>query len=325
MNRRQLLQALASIAPACAWPGARAQDAAFPSKPIRLISGSVPGTLVDQAARLYAERMATYLKQPVVIEYVSGASSLLAVRQVLKSPPDGHTLLVAANTLVTVPHINSKAGYVVKDFAAVGEMVRSPVLLVTSASSPYKTLADLIAAARKEPGRIGYGSSGIGTTNHLAVELLARQASISFNHIPYKGIAAAVPDVVAGRLGFLMGTATSVVELIKSGALRALAISSDKRSPQFASVPTLKELGYPGATFELWIGALAPAGISRAVRSRLGDAMEAARADPELVKRLEAAGQEISAVRTPDQFEAVLRADEERLQKVIKDANITGS
>jgi tripartite-type tricarboxylate transporter receptor subunit TctC len=322
MNRRRVLRYLAGLAPATAGLYAVAQDNAFPNKPIRMVASSVPGTLTDVAARLYAERMAAYLRQPVVVENVAGASSLLAVRQVLKAPADGYTLLVSASTLVTTPHVNPKAGYAVTDFSAVGEMVRSPVLLVTSATSPYKTLRELLTAAGKAPASISYGSSGIGTTNHLAAELLARQANVKFTHVPYKGIAAAVPDVVAGRVGFLMGTATSVIELMKSGSLRCLAISSDKRSPQFPDIPTLKELGYPNASFELWIGAVAPAGIPRDVRTRLGAAMEAARNDPELVRRLEAAGQEISAVRTPEQFESVLRADEERFRKVVKEANI---
>jgi tripartite-type tricarboxylate transporter receptor subunit TctC len=301
--------------------GAHAQVAAFPTKPIRLLVGTVPGTLVDQVSRLYADKMSTYLKQPVVVENVSGASSLLAVRQVLKST-DGYTLLGVANTLVTVPHVSPKSGYAVKDFAAIGEMVRSPVVLVTGGSSPYKSLAELIAAAKKEPGHITYGSSGVGTTNHLAVELLSRQAGVSFSHVPYKGITAAVPDVSAGRVGFLAGTATSVSELMKTGALRALAISSDKRSHQFPDLPTLKELGYPGATYELWVGVVATAGIPRAAKDRLAEAMEAARNDPDVVKRLEAAGQEISAVRTPAQFDTVLRTDEEKFRKLIKDANI---
>ncbi len=266
--------------------------------------------------------MSAYLKQTIVVEDVAGARSLLAVRQLLRAPADGYTLLAAANTLVTAPYINPRAGYAIKDLVGVGEMVRSPLLVVTSGSSPFKTLPELIAAAKKNPGQITYGSSGVGTTNHLAVELLARQAGVKFSHIPYKGIAATVPDVAAGRVGFLMGAATSTAPLMKSGALRALAIRSEKRSPQFPDIPTLKELGYPDATFEIWIGLVARAGIPPAVRGRLGNAMEAARADQELVRLVRASGQEISAVRTPDEFDAELRADEERLRKVIKEANI---
>jgi len=244
------------------------------------------------------------------------------VRQLLKAPADGHTLLVMANTLVTVPHLNPKAGYGIKDFTAIGEMSRSPELLVTGGSSPFRSLADLVGAAKKAPGQISFGSSGLGTTTHLPVEMLARSAGITLNHVPYKGIAAAVPDVVAGRVNFLMGAPTSLIELMKSGGLRPLAISSDKRSPAFPDVPTLRELGYPEATFEIWLGAVGPAGIPKAVKDRLGDAMEAARTSPDIIARFATLGQEISAVRTPDQFEAVMRADEEKLGKLIKSANI---
>lgn len=320
-TRRRILGAMAAL-PA-AWSVSAQENTPLPNRPLRLLAGSVPGTLVDHAARLYADKMAAFLKQPVVVENVAGASSLLAVRQLLKAPADGTTLLAAANTIVTVPHVNAKAGYAVKDLAALGEMVRSPVLLAVRGAAPYRTLAEFLDAARKRPGELTYGSSGVATTNHLAVELLARSAGVKFSHIPYKGIAAAVPDVVAGRVDFMMGTATSIVGLMKTGALRALAISSDRRSPQFPDVPTLREAGHPDATFEIWIGIVGAAGIPRVARARLGEAMEAARNDAGVVRDLQAAGQEISAVRTPEQFDAVLKADEERLRRVIREANIS--
>lgn len=322
MNRRKLLRYFATLLPASTWLSASAQDDAFPSRPVRIIAGSGSGTLVDQAARVYADKMSAHLKQPVVVENVAGAASLLAIRQVLKAPADGYTILVAATTLVTLPYLNAKAGYAVRDFAPLGEMVRSPVILVASAASSFKSVADIVAAAKTDPGRISFGSSGVGTTNHLPVEMLAQHAGVSFTHVPYKGIAAAVPDVAAGRVSFLMAAATSVSELIRSGALRPLAISAGKRSPKFPDVPTLKELGYPDASFELWIGAVVAAGTPRAATARLADAMEAARNHPDVLARFEALGQEISAVRTPEQFETVLRADEQRLSKLIKAAGI---
>lgn len=320
--RRKLLQYLATVALPSTLFVAHAQDAAFPSKPIRIIVSSGAGTLTDQSARFYAEKMSAYLKQPIVIENIAGASSLLAYRQLLKAPADGYTLLSTANTLVIMPHLNSKAGYALKNFSGVGEMVRSPHLLVTSGASPFKSLPELIAAAKKNPENITYGISGVGTTNHISVELLAHHAGVKFSHVPYKGIAMAIPDVVAGRVNFMNAASNSVAELMKTGALRALAISSEKRSPQFPNIPTVKELGYPEATFEIWIGLVAPAGIPPLVKARLGEAMEAARADQDIVRRVATAGQEISEVKTPDQFEAVLRADEEKFRKLIKDANI---
>jgi len=299
-----------------------AAESSFPSKPLRLIHGSVPGTLVDTAARLYAERMSAYFKQPVVVEPISGATTVIAIRNAIKAPADGHTLLVGATTLVVLPHTHARAGYATRDFTPIGEMVRSPLVLVTSGSSPYTSLSELIAAAKKSPERITYASGGVGTTNHLAAALLTRQAGVKLTHVPYKAIGAAVPDVTAGRVDFLMSAPNSVAELMKSGMLRALAISSEKRSPAFPQFPTFREAGYPDATYEIWIGAVGPAGIPAPVRARLGEAMEAARNDPSLVKRVEALGQTISAVRTPAQFEAVMRADEEKLRTLVKEMNI---
>ncbi|HSW16888.1 MAG TPA: tripartite tricarboxylate transporter substrate binding protein [Ramlibacter sp.] len=321
MNRRNLISLAAAIVAAVPLL-ASAQDA-FPTKPIRILVGTAPGALADIASRLYAERMSTFLKQPVLVDNVAGAATLLASRQTAKANPDGYTLHVNANTLVTVPHVNNKAGYSLKDFTGVGELVRSPALLVVSAQAPFKTLGELVAAAKAQPGAISYASGGMGTTSHLPVELLAREAGVKLTHTPYKGVAAAVPDVTAGRVSMMMATSTSTGELIKSGALRPLAISSEKRSPAFPNVPTFKELGYPEASFEIWIGMVAPAGIPRAVKARLGEAMEAARKDPQLVAKLQAAGQEISNVRTPEQYDAVLRREDERFGKLIKEAGIT--
>ncbi|HSW19499.1 MAG TPA: tripartite tricarboxylate transporter substrate binding protein [Ramlibacter sp.] len=322
MQRRQLLQYLAAAGPASSLAPAWAQDGGYPSKPVRLIVASAPGALLDSASRLYADRMAAVLKQPVVVDNVAGASSLLAARNVARGDADGYTLLTASNTLVTLPHLNAKAGYAMKEFAPVGEMARSPSILVAGSGTPFTSIADLVAHAKKRPDEITYASGGMGTTSHLPVELFARQAGIKLRHIPYKGISLAVPDVVAGRVDFLMGTPTSLAALIQAKSLRALAITSESRSPKFPEVPTFKELGLTDATYEIWVGVLAPAALPAAVQARLASAMEVARNDAAVKAKLEGMGQSISNVRTPAQFEAVLRADEERYRKLIKEANI---
>ncbi len=321
MNRRKLLQYLATLAPVAGVLPAQAQDA-FPSKTIRIVVSSAPGALLDVASRLYAERMSAHLKQSVVVENMPGGGALLAVRHVAKSAPDGYTLLAVANTFTTVPSLNPRAGYAVKDFAGVGEMARSPSLLVVSGASSFKSIADIVAAAKKGAGQVNYASGGLGTTSHLPVEVFSRQAGITLTHVPYKGNALAVPDVAANRVGFMMGTPTSLAELMKSGALRALAVTSETRSPRFPDVPTFKELGYPEVSFDIWVGLLAPVAIAKAVRTRLGDAIEFARKDPSLIARLDTMGQVISAVRTPEQFDHVLHQEEEKYRKIIKDANI---
>ncbi len=324
MDRRQLLKYLASLAPAAGVLSAHAQDV-FPSKPIRLIVTSSPGALLDAASRLYAERMTAVLKQPVVVENMTGAGGLLARRHVAKAPADGYTLLAAANTVTTIPHLNAGAGYSLKEFAAVGEMARSPSLLVVSSSSPFKSIADIVAAAKKGAGAVNYASGGIGTTSHLPVELFARQAGVKFTHVPYKGNAVAVPDVVANRVGFMMGTPTSLVELMKTGQLRALGITSEKRSPKYPDIPTFKEAGFDEATFDIWVGLLVAAATPKAIRQKIGDAMEAARGDAGIVARIDGMGQVISDIRTPDQFDKVLRDEDDKYRKLIKDANIVAS
>ncbi|VCU68385.1 Tripartite tricarboxylate transporter family receptor [Pigmentiphaga humi] len=323
MIRTRLLKSgIALWAAMCAVPSVHAQ-AAYPNRPVTLVVQSVPGAITDQMARLYGERMARVLGQPVLIENMGGAGGLLAFRRVARAEPDGYTLLVTVNTVLAQPHLSAKAGYAMKDFSAVGEMGRSSSLLVTSANSPYKSLADLIEAARKSPGTVSYGSSGIGTTNHLNVEMLASRARVKFLHVPYKGVAAAVPDVAGGRLDFVMPTASSTTELLNAGMLLALAISSAERSPRYPDVPTLAELGYPDSGFEIWCGVLGPARLPPDVIKRLEAAMEAARGDKDLVQVLAGAGQHISPVRTAGQFEAVLKDEDVKLQDLIKRANIT--
>lgn len=322
MNRRELLRCGGALIPAFTAISGRAQAAAFPDRAIRLLAASAPGTLVDQAARLYAERMGAYFKQPVVVDNVAGASTSVAARQVIRSAADGYTLMAAANTVVVAPMIIRNAGYGVKDFSAIGELARAPGMLVVSAASPYKSLRDLVTAARANPGAISFGSSGVGSTNHLPVELFARQAGVNFTHVPYKGISLALPDVVAGRVGFMMATATSISGMIANGALRPLAISSETRSPAFPKVPTFQEQGYSEGTSAVWIGLLGPAGLPPAVLASLAQALAAARADANLLKRLAAAGQSVSDVRTPEQFAAELRQEEARVQRIVKEKNL---
>lgn len=323
MKRRQFVHAVGGISLAVMACVASAQSAPYPTKPVRIIVSSAAGALLDSSARLYADRMSRYLKQPVVVENMPGASSMLGARYVARSAADGYTLLAFANTVVTMPQLLKGAGYdFSKDFVAVGEMARSPALLVVGGASPFKTLPDLVGAAKKSPGEVTFGSGGQGSTSHLPVELFIKGAGIRLTHIPYKGVAAVVPDVISGRVNCMMGTPTSLYGSIQAGSLRALAISSESRSPKFPNVPTFKELGYPDASYSVFVGLAAPAGIPKAVQAKLAEAMEAARSDQALQARLAALDQEVSEVRTPEGFHAFLLAEERRTVKLIKEANI---
>lgn len=323
MKRRIFIQAPAAFAAGAALgTGAFAQDNDFPTKPIRFIIPSAAGGATDVVARLYGERMAKRLKQPVLIENMPGAGTLLAVRHVGKAAADGHTLIVSANTIVTMPYVDRTAGYQPSDFTGVSYFSRSPMALVVGSSSPYRTLADLVAAAKKDPGGITFGSVGTGTTSHLPVELFARSAGLKFTMVPYKGIPLAIPDVVGGRVTFMIGTAPSVGELIKAGKMRALAVTSDTRTDSFPGVPTFAELGYTETVYELFLGLMAPAKTPPAVRKILADAAEEAKKDPELLKKLDAQGQELPKQATPEQFNAFLQREEEKMKKLVREANI---
>ena len=321
MDRRKLLMTFPALAAGSTALSALAFNG-YPNKPIRIICGSTAGALLDVATRLYAEKMTLELKQPLVVENVAGASSVLAARTVIRNPADGYTLLTAANTVLSMPHISAKAGYKVGDFTPIGEMARSPSVLIVSAESPFRTLVDVIKAAKANPGSITYASGGVGSVSHLASELFAEQANIKLVHVPYKGVAPAVTDAVANRVDLLMATPTSVDAMVKTGRLRMLAITSENRSAKYPDVPSFKELGLPRATFEVWVGMFAPANLLEPVRAALGRAMEVVRNDPQVQRKLEEHGQTISDLRTPDAFNAFVRADDASLGKLIRTANI---
>jgi tripartite-type tricarboxylate transporter receptor subunit TctC len=321
LKRRAFLNASAAmIAGSTLGSAALAQD--FPAKPIRFVIPSAPAGVSDAVARVYGERMAKYLKQPVLIENMPGAGTLLAVRNVQKSPADGYSLIVSANTIVTLPYVDRNAGYSPADFTGISYLSKMPMALVVGNESPFKTLAELVAAAKKAPGTITFGSVGIGTTSHLPVELFAKTAGIKLQMVPYKGIPLAVPDVVSSRVTFMMGTAPSVAELIKAGKMRALAVTSEARSQSFPNVPTFAELGYEEASYELFLGLMGPARMPAGVRKMLADAAEEAKKDPELRKRLHDLGQELPTQATPEQFNIFLRREEEKMKQLVKEANI---
>jgi len=323
MKRRTFIQAGAALAAGA--PMVRstmAQTANFPTKPIRFVIPTTPGSVSDAVARVYGEAMAKRLAQPVVVDNMPGAETLLAVRHVAKSRPDGYTLTVSANTLVTLPYVHPASGYAPSDFTGISYLSKMPMALVVAADAPYKTIADLVALAKKSPGSVAFGSVGVGTTSHIPVELFAHTAGITLNMVPYKGIPLAIPDVVTGRVAFMMGTAPSVRELIKAGRLRALAVTSEARSADFPGVPTFAELGYKDATYELFLGLMAPANTPSDLIQLLASAAEEVKKDPAVRERLQALGQEMPTQSSPEQFNAFLRGEEARMKKIVKDAHI---
>jgi tripartite-type tricarboxylate transporter receptor subunit TctC len=323
MKRRAFIQAPAAFIAGTALSSvALAQGGDFPSKPIRLVIPTSPGSMSDAVARLYGELMAKALKQTVMVENMPGAGTLMAMRHLARATPDGYTLSVSSNSVVTMPYVDKNAGYRPSDLTGVANLASAPMVLVVSGASPFKTLGDLVAAARKDPDAITYASVGIGTVTHVPVELFSQAARIKMTLVPYKGTPLALPDVVTQRVTLIMGTSSSVNELIKTGKLRALAVTSEARSPTFPNVPTFAELGYKAASYDLFLGLMAPAKTPPAVLKLLADAAAEAKKDPELRKQLAQLGQELPAQATPEQFNEFLRREEETMKKLVKDANI---
>jgi tripartite-type tricarboxylate transporter receptor subunit TctC len=323
MKRREFIQTPAALLAGTALSSvALAQGNDFPNKPIRFVVPTSAGSMSDSVARLYGERMAKVLKQPVVVENMPGAGTLMAMRHLARATPDGYTLSVSSNSVVTMPYVDKSAGYRPSDLTGVANFATAPMALVVSSASPYMTLADLVAAAKKAPGTITYASVGIGTVTHVSVELFSRAAGINMMLVPYKGSPLAIPDVVTQRVTLMMGTSSSVGELLKTGKLRALAITSEARSPSFPNVPTFAELGYDAANYDLFLGLMAPAKTPPAVLKLLAEAAAEARKDPELQKQLVQLGQELPAQATPQQFNDFLRREEETMKKLVKEANI---
>ena len=318
MNRRNFTEALASTMALGLIPQLANATGDYPTKPIRTIVPTSSGGATDAVARLYGELIGKLLNQPLVIDNVPGAVTLIGTRQVAKSNPDGYTLGIMANTVTTLPYINKSGSYSSGDLTGVSYLARSHMMLVVGAQSPYKTLNDLVAAAKKDPDGVTYASVGEGTTSHLPVELFARHANIKLMMILYKGITYAAPDVISGRVSAMMGTKPSVGELIKAGKVRALAVTSERRLPSMPDVPTFTELGYGDVVYELFLGLMAPSKTPTNIIRTLSAAFEAVKKQPDFAKRLEMLDQEMPTQSTPEQFNAFLRKEEERMKPLLQ-------
>src|SRR4051812_2758714 len=300
-----------------------AQD--YPSKPVRFVVPYVAGGNADLWARTLAQKLGESLKQPFVVENKPGANGGIGADYVAKSAPDGYTLLATASGPITVnPVLYAKVPYdPVRDFAPVAQCVVYQYVLVTLASSPYKNVDDLVKAARANPGALAYGSTGIGGGNHLAGELFALATGTRFNHIPYKGSAPALADLLGGQLAFMFDTVITSVPQIQSGKLRAFAVSSAKRASSLAEVPTMQEAGFAGFDMSQWQGVLAPAGTPRAVVQRLNSEIVKAMHAPDVHERIAAQGGNEIVTGTPEDFAALIRVELERYAKLVRDAKIT--
>ncbi|MGF6347130.1 Bug family tripartite tricarboxylate transporter substrate binding protein [Variovorax sp. W2I14] len=318
--RRHLL-ALAGLLALGASLNVSAADA-YPSKPVKILVGYSAGGAVDAIARSVGQRMATVLGQPVVVENKPGAGTNIAIKSLTSSAPDGYTLLLAANALAVNPSMYQPAPYDLdRDFTPVSMVGRVPVVFAVREGSPIKTLPELVAAAKAKPGGVTVATPGNGATPHLAMELFQHTAGLKLSHVPYKGGAQAITDVLGGHVDVVAVNALEVLPLVKGGKLKVLAVMSTERSAVLPGVPTVAESGYPGFEASVWYGFVAPAGLPAPVLATLHDAVQKAIDSKEVREQLAAAG----GVPLPGptaQFEKLLKSDAARYGKLIREANI---
>lgn len=305
---------MGAAALACA-PGLRAQDL-FPSRPIKILVGAGAGGTTDITARLVGQQLGKLLGQPVVIENKAGAAGTLSMQQVARSPADGYTLVWVGNSVMAIaPYLFKNPGYDVKTMIPVSLATTSSFVLV--ASPNFNSLKELIAYGKANPGKLSFGSNGVNGSLHLLGELLKTEAGFDALHVPFKGGAESANAIMGGTVQFLFDALSSNVPLIRSGKLKALAVTGPRREKSLPKVPTMAEAGLPAMTTGIFFGLVAQAGTPEPVVTRLADAMKQALSDPALRESLEKSGNEPQSS-TPQQFRALVDKEGARFQALMK-------
>ena len=292
---------------------------AYPDKPIRVIVPVPAGGTPDVVARMVAPGLSTLLGQQLVIDNRGGAGGLIGAELAARAVPDGYTVFFSSpGSLTILPHLQKQVAYdTLRDFAPISLVSIGPFLLITHPSVPARTVKELIALARAEPGKLNYASAGNGAANHLAMELFKSMAGVNITHVPYKGAPQAVTDLIGGSVNLMFNSIPPVLQHIKTGRLRLLAVASAKRSPQLPDVPTVSEAGVPGYEAITWFGLLAPAKTPKAIIVRLNDVMVKVVHAPDLKSQLEIQGYD-PVGSSPEEFAAFIRAESEKYAKVVK-------
>jgi len=294
----------------------------YPVRPVRVVIGLAPGGGTDIQARLFSQKLSENLGRPFVVENRAGAGGTIAYAQVAKSPPDGYTLLGVTSGYTITPAVYSKLPYdPLNDFAPISLVAQAPFLLLAHPSLPVRTVGDLLVLARTKPAMLDCGSAGHGSSTHMAFELFRTLAGVNIAHIPYKGTGPALIDAMAGQVHMLFGNVLSSMTHVKTGKLRALAVTTAKRSMVLPDLPTVSESGVPGYQNSTWFGLLAPAGTPAAVLSRLNAELVKTTQSPDIVERLAPDGGE-PVGSTPEQFGRHLALEIARWRKVVKDAGM---
>ncbi|SPC11879.1 Bug family tripartite tricarboxylate transporter substrate binding protein [Cupriavidus taiwanensis] len=298
----------------------------YPSKPIRLVVPFPPGGPTDTAARIIGQKMSETLKQPVVVDNRPGASGTIGAENVAKSPADGYTLLVLATPTLLAPHLIHRKGYdIFKDFTPIGAAYDLPIVMVVNpqAMPDVTSLQQYIAKAKARPGALNYTSAGNGSFGHLSTELLKNLGDFDVQHVPYKGSAPAISDLLAGQVPMMFSDMIAALPHIKAGKLRPIAVGSAKRVSFTPEVKTVAEQGFPGFDATAWGGLLAPAGTPKEVVATLSAELKKALADPTVQQKMLGAGT-VAAYLPPEQLAARMKADYSKWGKVIQDNGIRG-
>jgi tripartite-type tricarboxylate transporter receptor subunit TctC len=315
-----IASALALVAAVTA-PGARAQAPAWPSKPIRVIVPLTAGSASDVMARIVADQLSQQLGQPIVVENRPGAGNTIGMSAVAKAEPDGHTLLVNSSTHTVTPATRSNLGFEVTDLAAIVPLGNMPVVMCFNPDKGYKTLADFVAYAKANPGKITYSSAGAGNSSHLNGERFRLAAGIEAVHLPFKGAPEALTEVIAGRADFYFAPLVNALPLLKDKQVVALAVSGSNRASALPDVPTTVQAGYPNSEYNFWVGMFAPAKTPAAIREKLYAETAKALANPAIQEKLKNLGADPMPLDSA-QFEALVKTEIETNTQLVKAAGI---
>jgi tripartite-type tricarboxylate transporter receptor subunit TctC len=321
-RRRLVLVAAAALGTYFTATAALAQSA-FPIRPVRVVVPYPPGGPNDLIARLLTQRLSERLKQPFIVDNKPGATGLTGTESVAKSAPDGYTLLISASVHVIYASLFKKVSFdPLKDFAGITQLARTPLVLSVSPGFAAKSVKELVAQAKAHPGALQYASSGNGSATHLAAEAFKSQAGIDLFHVPYKGSSPAMTDVIAGHVPIVFDSLASTLPFVKSGKLRALAVTSAARSPAAPDLPTIAEAGVPGYDITTWYGLWAPAGTPKDIVDKLASEMQQVLKTPDMTRELSSRG--IEAVgSTPAEFAAYEVAESAKWAHIVKVSGAT--
>lgn len=320
---QQTLLGLATVLAAAALQPAQAQSASYPDRPIKMVVPYPPGGPTDLTARVVAAEMSNNIGQPVVVDNRAGASGMIGAEAVAKSAPDGYTFLANASIHVINPSVYSKMNFdALNDFVPITQLAKVPLVLVVPASSPINSVQDLVEYAKKNAGKVNFGSAGNASAQHLAGESFKRAAGIEMQHIPYKGSAPALQDLAGGQIDLMFDSMPSATPLINAGKLRAIAVTTDSRAKARPDLPTIAESGYPGFDISTWYGYWAPKGTPADIVARLAASAQQALKNPKVIETYSKMGAE-PVGSSPEDFAKYNQTEARKWAEIVKASGAT--